>query len=42
MKEFTGFDMRKWLDENADWKNDISIELKQHLERNDLLKYLTW
>lgn len=42
MKEFTGFDMRKWLDENADWKNDISAELKQHLERNDLLKYLTW
>lgn len=42
MKEFTGFDMRKWLDENVDWKNDISAELKQHLERNDLLKYLTW
>lgn len=42
MKEFTGFDMRKWLNENADWKNDISAELKQHLESNDLLKYLTW
>ena len=42
MKEFTGFDMRKWLDENADWKHDISAELKQHLERNDLMKYLTW
>lgn len=42
MKEFTGFDMRKWLDENVDWKNDISAELKQHLGRNDLLKYLTW
>ena len=42
MKAFTGFDMRKWLDENVDWKNDISTALKQHLERNDLLKYLTW
>lgn len=42
MKTFTGFDMRKWLDENADWENDISNELKQHLERNGLLKYLTW
>lgn len=41
MKEFTGFDMRKWLNENADWENDISAELKQHLESNDLLKYLT-
>lgn len=28
MKEFTGFDMRKWLNENADWENDISTELK--------------
>lgn len=42
MKEFTGFDMRKWIDQNADWKNDISTEFRQHLERNDLLKYLTW
>ena len=42
MREFTGFDMRKWLDENADWQNDISEELKQHLQENDLLKYLTW
>jgi len=42
MKNFTGFDMRKWLDENADWKNDISEEFREHLQRNDLLKYLTW
>ena len=42
MKEFTGFDMRKWLDDNADWQNDISKELKDHLVKNDLLKYLTW
>lgn len=42
MKKFTGFDIRKWLDDNADWKNDISEELKRHLETNDLLKYLTW
>lgn len=42
MKEFTGFDMRKWLDENADWQNDISEDFKRHLQKNDLLKYLTW
>lgn len=42
MKEFTGFDMREWLDENADWVNDISDELRNHLEQNDLLRYLTW
>ena len=42
MKEFTGFDMRKWLDENVDWVNDISDELREHLEKNNLLRYLTW
>ena len=42
MNEFTGFDMRKWLDENADWKNDICEDFREHLQRNDLLKYLTW
>lgn len=34
--------VRQTEDENADWENDISTELKQHLECNDLLKYLTW
>ena len=42
IREFTGFDLRKWLDENADWQNDISIEFREHLRKNDLLKYLTW
>ena len=42
MKRFTGFDMREWLDNNVDWKNDISSELREHLEKNDLLRYLTW
>ncbi len=42
MKEFTGFDLRKWLDENADWENDIDKELRQYLQKNSLLKYLTW
>lgn len=39
---FTGFNLRKWLDENADWSNDISSDFKKHLVANDLLKYLTW
>lgn len=42
MKRFTGFDMREWLDNNVDWENDISSELREHLEKNDLLRYLTW
>ncbi|MBR0193569.1 MAG: hypothetical protein IJQ31_16045 [Thermoguttaceae bacterium] len=42
MQNFTGFDMRKWIDENIDWENDISNELRAHLEEKNLLRYLTW
>lgn len=42
IKSFTGFDIRSWLDNNANWAHDISNELRTHLEANDLLKYLTW
>jgi hypothetical protein len=42
MKQFTGFDLRKWIDDNIDWENDISEDFKEHLLKNDLLKYLTW
>ena len=42
MAEFTGFNLRTWLDNNVDWKNDISAEFKKHLVDNDLIGYLTW
>lgn len=42
IKTYTGFDMRKWLDENVHWQYDICDELRSHLEQNGLLKYLTW
>lgn len=42
MEKFTGFDMRKWIDDNIDWQNDISEDFRLHLLKNDLLKYLTW
>lgn len=42
MDEFTGFNLRLWLDENATWSDDISNELYLHLQNEDLLKYLTW
>lgn len=40
--EFTGFNLRTWLDNNVDWKNDISSEFRKHLEDNELIGYLTW
>ena len=42
IKNFTGFDIRAWLDNSVDWVHDISDELRKHLQENDLLKYLTW
>ncbi len=42
IEKFTGFNMRSWLDDNANWQNDISKDFKKHLQDNDLLKYLTW
>ncbi|MEG0835917.1 MAG: hypothetical protein RRY02_09570 [Muribaculaceae bacterium] len=40
--EFTGFDLKAWMNANMDWHNDISIEFKDYLTRENLLKYLTW
>ena len=40
--EFTGFDLKMWMKNYMDWHNDISEEFKEYLEKNDLLKYLTW
>lgn len=42
IQEFTGFNLRLWLDQNVDWKNDISTEFRQYLEDNSLIGYLNW
>lgn len=42
IKEFTGFNIKKWMNDNMQWDDDISQEFKEYLSRNDLLKYLTW
>lgn len=39
---YTGFDLKSWIDLNIDWKKDISKELFDHLDSNDLIKYLSW
>jgi len=42
LKEFSGFNMKDWIEKNVKWKEDISGELCEHLTDGDLLKYLTW
>ena len=40
--DFTGFDLRKWLNQNAHWEEDINDGFRKHLKQSDLLKYLAW
>ena len=42
IKEYSGYDIKKWIDKNVDWKNDISSEFYSFLQSQDLLKYLRW
>lgn len=42
IKEFTGFDIKEWMNTNMDWINDITPEFREYLSKNDLLKYLNW
>lgn len=42
IKEFTGFDMKNWMDLHMTWVDDISPEFRKYLNDNDLIKYLTW
>lgn len=42
MKEFTGFDLRGWIDTNIDWENDMLNCTVDCLKGNGLMKYLEW
>lgn len=40
--EFTGFDLKRWINKHIQWEKDISPAFKDYLITNDLIKYLTW
>ena len=40
--ELTKVDLAQWIDTNVNWKVDLSTETFEHLEGNDLIKYLEW
>lgn len=40
--EFSGFDLGGWMHEYVVWEEDLHAECYDHLEQNDLTKYLTW
>ncbi len=42
ISEFTGFDLKTWINDNIVWENDLDEEFYQYLISNDLEKYLRW
>ena len=42
ISEYTGFNLKLWMQQNMDWESDISEEFRRFLSDNDLIKYLNW
>jgi hypothetical protein len=42
MKEYSGFDIKNWVEANIDWENDFKAETIQYLRNNNLTQYLAW
>ncbi|MCU0434491.1 MAG: hypothetical protein MUC87_13640 [Bacteroidia bacterium] len=40
--EYSGYDLKKWIDSNINWEYDFSAETTQHLTQNNLIEYLKW
>lgn len=39
---FTGFDIHHWIEENIDWMNDFSSQMRDTIMHNNLQNYLIW
>jgi hypothetical protein len=42
IKEYSGYDLKNWIETNMDWSNDFQQEMIAHLEEQNLLHYLAW
>ncbi|MDR0703810.1 MAG: hypothetical protein LBF88_02365 [Planctomycetaceae bacterium] len=40
--DFSGFNLKQWIETNIDWKTDFNEETIQHFTENNLLEYLIW
>ena len=40
--QFTGFDLHTWINNNIDWMNDFSPEMREMVTNNNLQNYLIW
>ena len=42
IKEYSGYDLKRWIETNVNWSTDFNRETSSHLEENNLLHYLVW
>ncbi|MCU4190139.1 hypothetical protein M9Q43_13330 [Flavobacterium sp. HXWNR29] len=42
IKDYSGYDLKLWIDTNIDWSTDFSQETTAHFTENNLLQYLLW
>lgn len=42
IKEFTGYDIERWINNNINWLQDLNRDMVTHIQSNDLGKYLIW
>lgn len=40
--QFSGFNIHQWIENNVDWINDFSEEMRQTIVKRDLQSYLKW
>lgn len=42
VREYSGYDLRSWIDTNIDWATDFDADTVAHLQDQKLLQYLLW
>lgn len=42
IQRFSGYNLKKWIDNNVSWMNDFSSAMSRHLKENNLETYLAW
>ena len=42
IREYSGFDLKGWIDSHIDWANDFKPETIVHFEEQKLIQYLLW
>jgi hypothetical protein len=42
IREYSGYELKSWIDTNMDWANDFKPETITHFQEQNLLQYLFW